>query len=67
MVSVPAGLAAFPDEIGLCAEYIAKLRFADIVQLTEMPKGGHFAAFEQPALLAADIQNFVRKVHNRKI
>jgi len=29
---------------------------------TEMPRGGHFAAMEQPELLAADIRAFFRLV-----
>ena len=47
-------------------EYQAKMRFTDIVQLTDMPRGGHFAALEQPELLASDLKTFVRKVENRK-
>lgn len=27
-----------------------------------MPQGGHFAAFQEPKLLAQDIMHFVRKV-----
>ena len=34
----------------------------NIVQYTYMPRGGHFAALEEPQLLAEDIFSFVRKV-----
>jgi len=37
-------------------------RFFNVQRWTEMPAGGHFAAMEQPALLAADIQLFVKKI-----
>jgi pimeloyl-ACP methyl ester carboxylesterase len=30
----------------------------DIVSWSEMPRGGHFAALEQPALLLEDIRQF---------
>jgi len=32
--------------------------FKDIRQWTAMPRGGHFAALEQPALLAQDLRAF---------
>jgi microsomal epoxide hydrolase len=30
-------------------------RVYDVVRWSDMPRGGHFAALEQPALLARDI------------
>ena len=33
-------------------------RFFNVVRWTEMPKGGHFAAMEQPQLLAEEIRSF---------
>jgi pimeloyl-ACP methyl ester carboxylesterase len=33
-----------------------------IVQKTVMPKGGHFAALEQPSLLIKDIRTFFAKL-----
>lgn len=36
-------------------------RIYNVQQWTEMPKGGHFAAAEQPDLLAKDIRAFFRK------
>jgi pimeloyl-ACP methyl ester carboxylesterase len=35
-------------------------KFLDVRQWTEMPRGGHFAALEQPELLAADVRQFFR-------
>jgi pimeloyl-ACP methyl ester carboxylesterase len=34
--------------------------YADIRRWTKMPKGGHFAALEQPELLAHEIREFFR-------
>jgi microsomal epoxide hydrolase len=39
---------------------IAEKTYANIRRWTEMEAGGHFAAMEQPAALAAEIQNFFR-------
>lgn len=34
-------------------------RFVNLLRVTKMPRGGHFAAFEEPELLADDIWNSV--------
>lgn len=38
------------------------MKYLNIYYYTMMPRGGHFAAFEEPQLLADDIFQFVRKV-----
>ncbi|NXT79247.1 HYEP hydrolase, partial [Zapornia atra] len=61
-VYVPTGIAAFPEEIAHTPRVWAKQVFKNIVTYSYMPRGGHFAAFEEPKLLAQDIMHFVRKV-----
>ncbi|XP_072565533.1 epoxide hydrolase 1 [Paramormyrops kingsleyae] len=61
-VHVPTGLAAFPHEMLHCPWAWARRRYRNIQSYTYMPRGGHFAAFEQPELLASDIRMFVKKV-----
>ncbi len=60
-VEVPTGCAIFPKEI-----YRAPRRWAErtynITRWTEMPRGGHFAALEEPELLVEDIRSFFRSV-----
>ncbi len=34
--------------------------YIDIRHWSEMPKGGHFAAFEQPELFVGDVRTFFR-------
>ena len=58
-VRVPTGYAAFPREITRPPRSLAEQRY-DIVHWTEMERGGHFAALEQPEALAADILAFLR-------
>ena len=41
------------------------LYFQDIVQFSYMPRGGHFAAFEEPQLLVEDFLNFIAKLEKR--
>ena len=65
-VAVPTGYAAFPKDIIVPPRSIAEKTYTNIQHWTEMKKGGHFAAMEQPATLAADIQNFFRPLRQRE-
>ena len=55
---VPTGVAIFPKDLIPAPREFAE-RFFNIQQWTEMPSGGHFAALEEPELLAEDIRKFV--------
>ena len=57
-VDVPTGYAAFPKEILRPPRSLAALTYTDIRRWTEMPRGGHFAALEQPEALAREILEF---------
>lgn len=59
-VGVPTGYAAFPKEIIVPPRAIAEKTYTNIQRWTVMKKGGHFAAMEQPAALAEEIQHFFR-------
>jgi microsomal epoxide hydrolase len=61
-ITVPTGYAAFPKEIIVPPRSIAERTYTNIQRWTEMKKGGHFAAMEQPAALAAEIQDFFRQL-----
>jgi pimeloyl-ACP methyl ester carboxylesterase len=56
---VPAGFAMFPADIVPAPREWAE-RFFNVQRWTEMPRGGHFAALEEPELLAQDIREFFR-------
>ncbi len=57
-VDVPAAYAEFPKEIIRPPRSLAQKMYSDIRRWTVMPKGGHFAALEQPELLAEDVTAF---------
>jgi pimeloyl-ACP methyl ester carboxylesterase len=59
-IAVPAGYSEFPREILRAPRSLAERTYADIRRWTVMPRGGHFAAMEQPAALADDIRAFFR-------
>jgi pimeloyl-ACP methyl ester carboxylesterase len=58
-VEPPVAVAVFPKEIAMPPRALAE-RGLNIARWTEMPKGGHFAAMEQPELLAKDLREFFR-------
>ena len=58
-VDVPTGCAIFPGEIMKPPRTWVD-RLYDVQRWTRMPRGGHFAAMEEPALLVDDIRAFFR-------
>jgi len=60
-IAVPMACADFPEEIIWSPRRWLESRY-DIRRWTMMPKGGHFAAMEQPQLLVDDVRAFFRTV-----
>ena len=61
-VSVPMGASVFPKEIFRSSRRWAARQFSDIRHWGEPAVGGHFAAFEQPALFTEEVRAFFRTV-----
>ena len=61
-VQAPMGVAAFPDPVFLPSPRSFVEKTYDVVHWTEMPKGGHFAALEEPDLMLGDLRAFVGTV-----
>jgi epoxide hydrolase len=61
-VRVPAGCSVFPHENPRPSRRWAARRFTDIRYWNEPDRGGHFVAFEQPDLFAAELRAFFRLV-----
>ena len=59
-VHVPSAIARFPKEEPFPPRPWIE-RGYNIQQWTDMPSGGHFAAAEEPALLAQDVRQFFRQ------
>lgn len=58
-ITAPVGIASFPKEMGRVPRSWAEARM-NVVHWTDMPRGGHFAAMEQPQLLLDDVRAFFR-------
>lgn len=60
-VSVPVGVAVYPKEIVTPVRSWMEADYPNIVHWSEQPRGGHFAAFEQPELFVEDIRTCFRQ------
>jgi pimeloyl-ACP methyl ester carboxylesterase len=61
--NVPAGFAMFRKDLTHPPREWAE-RFFNVRRWTEFPKGGHFAAMEQPEALAGDLREFFRPLRS---
>jgi pimeloyl-ACP methyl ester carboxylesterase len=55
----PTGIAVFPKELRRVEQSFAR-QHANLVHWSVMPRGGHFAASEEPQLLIDDLRQFFR-------
>jgi epoxide hydrolase len=60
-VGVPTGVARYPNEVLRFPRAWVERRY-NVTHWAVMPRGGHFAAMEQPALFVEDLRNFFRTV-----
>ncbi|WP_395727512.1 epoxide hydrolase family protein [Nakamurella sp.] len=58
-VAVPSGFSLFPGDL-LHPPRAWLERTTNVVRVTEPPRGGHFAAFEEPELYARELRDFFR-------
>jgi pimeloyl-ACP methyl ester carboxylesterase len=54
-VSIPAAVSVFPDELYAAPRSWAEKAYPKLIHYNRLPKGGHFAAWEQPELFAAEL------------
>jgi hypothetical protein len=55
-VSIPVAVSIFPDEICPSPKSWAERAYSKLIYYKKHDKGGHFAAWEQPQLLAEDVR-----------
>ena len=55
-VKLPVGVSAFAEEIYQAPESWAEKAYVKLLHYSRHPKGGHFAAWEQPALFVSDVR-----------
>ncbi|MGY4539123.1 pimeloyl-ACP methyl ester carboxylesterase [Mucilaginibacter sp. UYNi724] len=60
-INAPVAFTRFPKELPTPPRSFVERSF-NIIRWKEMPKGGHFAALEQPQMLADDIRSFFEQI-----
>ncbi|XP_047109732.1 juvenile hormone epoxide hydrolase 1-like [Schistocerca piceifrons] len=61
----PTACAQFVNEIIFTPESLVRDKHVNLVRYTVLPRGGHFAAFEEPQLLADDVWESIRAIRQR--
>jgi len=64
VVEAPTGIAVFPRDVIVTPKRWAE-RYYNLKRRTVMPRGGHFAPMEEPALLVEEIRAFFRPLRNQ--
>jgi pimeloyl-ACP methyl ester carboxylesterase len=61
-ISLPVGMTVFPGEIYRAPRSWAERAYPQLAYFNEVDKGGHFAAWEQPDLFAAEVRAAFRSL-----
>jgi pimeloyl-ACP methyl ester carboxylesterase len=62
-VTVPVAVSVFPDELYVCPRSWAERAFPKLIFYAKHPRGGHFAAWEQPEYLVSDLRAAFQTLH----
>ena len=63
-LEAPTAIAVFPKDLIFVPRTVAE-RHANLHRWTVMPRGGHFAAAEEPDLIVEDLREFFRPLRDR--
>jgi pimeloyl-ACP methyl ester carboxylesterase len=55
-ITIPVAVSAFPDELYQVPRSWAERAYPKLIHYNRLPKGGHFAAWEQPKLLSEEVR-----------
>lgn len=55
-VTIPVAVSAFPDEIYTAPRSWTEKAFPKLIHYNRLPKGGHFAAWEQPEVFTEELR-----------
>jgi pimeloyl-ACP methyl ester carboxylesterase len=66
-VTIPVAFSAFPDEVFQAPRSWAERAYPNLVYFKKQDKGGHFAAWEQPALYVEDVRAGFRSLRQSTV
>jgi pimeloyl-ACP methyl ester carboxylesterase len=55
-VKIPVAVSVFPDELYQAPRSWAEKAYPNLLHYNRLPKGGHFAAWEQPELMTKELR-----------
>ncbi|MEN3326408.1 MAG: hypothetical protein V7638_1215 [Acidobacteriota bacterium] len=55
-VKIPVAVSVFPDDIHAAPRSWAEKAYSNLIHFNRLPKGGHFAAWEQPQFLTEEVR-----------
>jgi pimeloyl-ACP methyl ester carboxylesterase len=61
-VKIPVAASAFPDELFQAPRSWAEQAYPNLIHYNKLPKGGHFAAWEQPKFLSEELRAGFRRL-----
>ncbi len=61
-LKIPVAVSVFPDEIYAAPKTWAEKAFPKLIHYNRLPKGGHFAAWEQPDAFVAELRSSFKQV-----
>ncbi|HVM60894.1 MAG TPA: epoxide hydrolase [Verrucomicrobiae bacterium] len=61
-VSIPVAVSVFPDELYPAPKSWAEKAYPKLIHFNKLPKGGHFAAWEQPQLFSQEVRTGFRSL-----
>jgi FAD binding domain len=59
---IPVAVSAFPDEIYTAPRSWAEKAYPKLIYYNKLPKGGHFAAWEQPQFYSEEVRTGLRSL-----
>ncbi len=61
-VKIPVAVSVFPDELYSAPRSWTEKAYPKLIHFNKLPKGGHFAAFEQPKFLSEEVRAGLRSL-----
>jgi pimeloyl-ACP methyl ester carboxylesterase len=64
-ISLPVAITVFPDEVYRAPETWARRAYRNLAYFHEVDRGGHFAAWQQPALFSTELRAAFRPLREK--
>ena len=61
-VAIPVAVSSYPDEIYAAPQSWTEKAYPNLIHYKKMPKGGHFAAWEQPESFVTELRDSFRSL-----